>query len=77
MQETSDFSDMIEQARMEACAPASIRQSTVEELPLLNGIPYRTFRKTEPVEARRAEGAFFSGQALANRLSALVDIINH
>jgi hypothetical protein len=43
-----------------------------EHQPLLNGFPYRLFRRSEKVVQRRQQGTFFSGSKLASELVRLL-----
>lgn len=44
----------------------------IQRQELLNGVPYKAFRQSIPIEVRREEGTFFSGAELAAELARML-----
>ena len=71
-QGTITFSEFLNGAMADAHMATRGRPLAPAEEPLLNGFPYRLFRRSIDVEERRAAGTFFSGSELAARLVMLL-----
>jgi hypothetical protein len=66
------FSEFVANAVCIASGASEIEAPVTILHPLLNGVPYATFRREVDIDTRRELGAFFSGDAMATALSDLL-----
>jgi hypothetical protein len=64
------FEDFVERAVRTASAVTGDQPAVTVSHPLLNGVPYATFRREININTRREIGAFFSSDLMASALAA-------
>lgn len=67
----TEFEELCAAAHAEALSGTAARIPLAHQ-PILNGLPYRAFRKSVGINDRREAGAFFSGAELAQELARLL-----
>lgn len=68
----SDFAQLLVDANAGALSGSVVRALGRDEQPILNGVPYRAFRRSVDLAERRREGMFFSGPELAREVAGLL-----
>lgn len=68
----TSFRSFLDQATIDVRKASDVAPEAPENLPLLNGVPYRLFRQSVDIDERRRAGTFFSGAELSARIVSLL-----